>query len=397
MSLGMGLGAFAQGFGQGMVLGNQIKGAIDQRKISKVEKAARTEATAARENDISAAIQTTQNADGSQSFKVGDQSFSDASAARASAAQQVGTVMDYYRTNTVPKLIQGYIDIGQPEKAAQLQNWMDSEESKGLTRDWARASRMALLGDSKAAMRGFGKLYERLQPGAKYVGMEDVTEPVYEEMKLPKTGEVVRIEKGTRPVGVRLKLRSADGEDISHDFGGTEDLFRTAMMTLSPDKFVERAFTEVDRAEAARAAAAKDGREFRQKVAEKQLDAAITDQQNERQHQRTIAREDRQFAQTTQRDATQSGYRMSETAAEIQMRAALKLTENTDEKPEDVRKSLETITKRLAETDLDFSKLSPEEQTQRAVSVLNGQRKASRGVISGEREAPAGKGIPKLW
>lgn len=405
MSLGIGLGAFAQGFGQGMVMGNQIKGAIDDRKMRKIQKEGTAAANAAREQDIAAQVQTTPNSGDPLPFKVGEQSFATMDDARKSASQQVGSVMDYYRKTTVPRLIQGYVDIGRPEQAQALQSWMESEESNGITRDWARAARMALLGDHRQAMKGFGKLYERLEPGAKYVGMEDLSEPIYEDIT-DKAGKVTgQKQVGTRPTGVRLKLKSATGEDISHDFGGTEDLYRTAMMTLSPDKFVARSLGEVDKAEAMRAAAAKDAREFRQKVDEKKLDAVIADQRDERQHQRTIVRDDRQFVQQTQRDATQQGYDLERIMTTKQMEAAiapaLEAAKAKGDTPEDARKAIGAIWKSLAENAIGpnagFAKLPVEEQVRQATNVYREQSTAAKGVVSPRTPAPQERGIPKLW
>lgn len=399
MSLGVGLGAFMQGMGQGMQFGQQIRGAIDDRKMRKVQKEGAAAAGAARESEINNAITTTQTVEGvAPTYSVSGKSFTSAADARKAAEAQVGSAMDFYRTTTVPKLIQGYIDIGRPEQASQLQTWMDTQEATGLTKDWARGARLAMIGDDKGAMRRFGRLYERMEPGSKFVGTEDVTEPVYEDI-VGKDGKVTgRRQTGSKPVGVRLKLRNADGEEVSHDFGGTEELFRTAMWTLSPDKFASRALGEVDQATAARAAVAKDERDYRQELGRDRYKATLEDQTNQRQHERTIIREDRQFAQTGQRDATLSGYRIDESLAEIQARAAAQLSEGTVEKPEDVRKSLETVTRRLAESDLSFAKLTPQQQTDRAIDVLRQQRQGARGVISGGAAAPAAAGaVPRLY
>lgn len=414
VSFAVGLGSFAQGLTQGMQMAQQVKGALDARKMRRIEKEGTVAATAAREKDIMGAI-TTDTADQSaalpgtggsislpttESYKVAGKSYGSMADARKAAEGQVGTVMDYYRTNTVPQLIQGYIDIGQPDRASQLQSWMETQESNGIMKDWAKAARLGMMGDTKRAMRGFGKLYERLEPGSSYLGTEDITEPIYEE-EVGKDGKVTgRKQTGTRTTGMRLKLRNADGEEVYHDFSGQEDLFNTAMFTLSPDKFAGRALAQVDQAVATRAAAAKEERGFRQDLQRDKFKAVLEDQRDERQAKREIIRDDRQAAHQAARDAAQSGYRLDETATELQMRAALKLSESTGETPEDVRKSIETITKRLAETDMSFSKLTPEQQTARAVQVLNGQRSSARGIAGAAQQAPAGqpRGVmPPLW
>jgi hypothetical protein len=416
VSLGMGLGAFAQGMGQGMQMAQQVKGVLRDKKLHAMEQDATAAGTAAREADIAKAIQTTTGANGAQSFSVGGQQFSDAGQARNAAAQQVGTVMDYYRNQTVPKLIEGYMKMGDAQKASALQSWVETEDANNLTKDWARATRMALLGDNKAAMRGFGKLYEKLEPGSKYVGMEDITEPVYEERKLPKTGETIRVEAGTRPVGVRLKLKSADGEEVTHDFGSTEDLFQTAMLTLSPDKFVGRAFAEVDKAQASRAAAAKDAREFGQDVQMKRMDAVIADQRDQRQHERSIIRDDRQFAQTTarddrqfaqqsQRDATLQGYDLEKITTSKQMDAALapsmEAAKAKGDTAEDARKAIAGIWKNLSTNSLPgkdgFNAKPVEEQIEQAARIYRQQSTVARGVVAGAKQESQSRGIPKLW
>jgi hypothetical protein len=406
VNFSIGLGSFAQGLNQGLSMGSQIKGVIDQRKMRNIAKDGTAQATAARDSAITGAIETTANEDGSQSFKVGDQTFSDQGQARSAAAQQVGTVMDFYRQTTVPKLIQGYLDLGDPDKAQQLQSWMETSEAEGITRDWARGARLALLGDTKGAMRKFGKLYEKMEPGSKYIGMEDITEPNFEEKALPGTGQTIRVENGTRPAGVRLKLRNADGEEVSHDFTSTEDLYQTAMMTLSPDKFVGRAFSEMDKASAARLASAKSDQEFQRDVALKRMGAAIDDQRDERQHKRQMIRSDREFGQTTQRDATQQGYDLEKIMTGKQLDAALapamEAAKVKGDTPEDARKAISAIWKTLSESDLGskdgFNSKPVEEQVKQATAIYSQQSTAARGVIQGG--APSnngGRGIPKLW
>lgn len=399
VSFGIGLGSFVQGMGQGMQLGNQIKGAIDDAKIRKIERAGSQEATAAREKDILGAIRTSSDAQGQPSYSVGDQTVSSMEDARKLAEKQVGGVMDYYRTTTIPKLIQGYIDIGKPEQAERLQTWMDGQESNAITKDWASAARLAMIGDQNGAMKGFGKLYERLQPGAKFLGTEDITEPTYEERTLPKTGEKIRVETGSRPVGVRLKLRGPDGADVSHDFTSSEDLFNTAMFTLSPAKFALRALDEVQTARKARAEAraeaAKEERQFGRDIQKERFKAVLDDQRDERQFRREVMRDDRQFAQQGQRDEIQHGYRMDETATELQMRAALKLAEDSGQKVDDVRRSIETISKRMAENNTNFSKLTPEQQTAAAVKAYQQQQGAAKSVLG--RGAAPSSGAPPMW
>lgn len=394
VSFGIGLGSFVQGMGQGMQLGQQIKGAIDDRKIRKIERAGSQEATAAREKDILGAIRTNSDAQGQPSYSVGDQTVSSMEDARKLAEKQVGKVMDYYRTTTIPKLIQGYIDIGKPEQAERLQTWMDSQESNAITKDYTSAAIRAFMGDTKGSMTGFGRLYERLNPGAKYRGYEEITEPVDEQASLPGTGKSIVLPSGkTRTTGYRLNMTSADGNEFSHEFGGQMDMLAAAAYTLPPHQFALRALAQVDAANAAKAAAAKEDRQFGRDLQKERFKAVLDDQRDERQFRRGVMRDDRQFAQQGQRDEVQHGYRMDETATELQMRAALKLAEDSGQKVDDVRKSLETITKRMADTSNDFWKMTPEQQTAAAVKAYQQQMGVAKSVLG--RGAPSG--TPPMW
>lgn len=406
VSFAVGLGSFAQGMQQGMQVAQQVKGALDAKKIRKVEKEGAVAASAAREKDILSAIQATPNADGSTSYAVAGKPQASMEDARKAAEAQVGSVMDYYRSTTVPKLIEGYIDIGRPEQAEQLQSWIETQDANRLTKDWAKAARLAMIGDTGGAMKSFGRLYERMEPGSKYLGTEDITEPVYETRKLPKTGESIQVQTGTRPAGIRLKLRNADGEDVTHDFGGSEDLFNTAMFTLSPDKFAARALAQVDQATAARATAAKSDREFARDVGMKKLDATLDDQRDERQHRRTVQRNDREFAQQTQRDATQQGYDLEKIMTSKQMEAAMapaieaaKANGQTDE---DARKAIGAIWKTLSENDLGgkggFGSMSIEDQINQASKIYRQQSGAAKSIAGKGATQGNGRGVvPKLW
>lgn len=396
----VGLGSFAQGMSQGMQLAQQVKGALDDRKMRKVQKDGTAVATQAREKDIMGAIETSAGADGAPAYKVGGQSYASIDDARAMAEKQVGSAMDYYRQHTVPRLVQGYMDMGETERAERLQSWMESSTANRLTKDWAHAARLGMIGDTGGAMKGFGKLYERIEPGGRFIGTEDISEPIYEDVT-GKDGKVTRTQTGTRPAGVRLRLKNASGEDVSHDFSGSEDLFQTAMFTLSPDKFAERAFQEVDRAHAARAAGAKAERDYRADIGKETFKARLDDQRDQRQHERSIIRDDRQFAQTSQRDEAQQGYKLEELMTSKQLEAAfapaLEAAKAKGETPETARRAITDIWKSLIENDLGNSgiKSKPiDQQVKQAAEIYKQQSNTARGVISG---GDSGGRVPRLW
>lgn len=210
----VGLGSLVDGLSQGMKIGQEFNKLDAERKAKKLVVGATSEATTAREKDIMSAIKPMQNADGSTTYGVGDRQYSDMGQARSSAAEQVGSVMKYYQTVTVPKLIAGYLELGQPEKAKTLQDWVDTDEASQVTKKWARAARMITLGDIPSATRQLGKLYEEMTPGAKFLGLEEA--------------------EGGR---WRANFKNAEGEAFSKEFENREQFLETGLGLTAPHEY----------------------------------------------------------------------------------------------------------------------------------------------------------------
>lgn len=394
VNFAIGLGSFLDGMNQGMSAARTVMDARDERRMRKITKEATGAATEAREADISKGIATETDDLGNVSFSVGGKGYADAASARAASEAQVGSFMDYYRSKTVPKLIEGYIQMGEPQKAAALESYLDSENGKANSRDWARASQRFAMGDVEGGLKGLAKLNERLDNGVDIVGYDPITEPTFEERKDEKTGKTTRVETGTQPTGgwrVRWK-DSGSGKEFTQDFESADDFARTALWATSPENQVLATINERTAAQNARAKAAadeaEDRRSFGYDVAKANHKAVIDDRLSERDYKRRAA-----LAGVTH------SYDMERDAASIQLRAALKVSDDTGEDPEDVRKSIETISKSLRDNDIsgEFGRLPLDQQTAKAVEILTKQRAAARGVI--EAGAPSGgRGvIPPLY
>lgn len=394
VNFGTGLGAFMGGVSQGMQIGQQIKDVREARSIRKMEKEATGAASTARETDIASAITSSTDDAGNTSFSVGGNSFSTAADARKAAESQVGGFMDYYRSKAVPQLIEGYIKNGQRERAEQLQSYLDSHEGKARFKDWAGAAQRFAMGDMEGGFKGLAKLNGRLNNNADLVGYEPIKAPA--RIKLPSTGEEIDDPSGAsvETGGWRVNWKdSKTGQQFSQDFTSADDFARTALWALSPENQVAYTVSDMTAAGKARrdaaVAAADDARDLNNEITKSRFKAVIDDQAADRKLVRDKNLATHNTGLGIQRDTVQSSLGMERDANRIQLEAATKLAGTTGEKPEDVRKSLETITKRLAETDLSFSKLTPQEQTQRAVEALKAQRSAARGVLGDTGAAPA--------
>lgn len=404
MSLGLGLGAFMSGVRDGASTANFVKGAIRDRQTRKMEKAATADATAAREADIAKGITTTTDANGVTSYGVGDQVFADAKAAHDASEARVGKFMDYYRTTAVPKLIEGYTQAGDMDRATRLQSYLDSEDGKARFKDWAGAATRFAMGDNAGGFEGLAALNKRMNNGVDIVDYAPIMEDDYDEQTLPGSKETVRIPNGKQREtgGWRVNWKdAASGRTFSQDFDTADDFARTALWGTSPEYQAQYALSELTASQKARAAAAEKGREYQRDVGMKRLDAVIADQRDDRNFRRDMKRDEardvRDAATQTDRDARQHGYRMEEDVNSAQVRQAYP-DPTKGETAEDVRKAIETITERLAVTDLKFAKLSAAEQTKRATEIYNSQRSSARGVLGTSAPAPTGRGVvPTLY
>lgn len=407
MGFGIGLGAFMDGVRGGAQTANFIKGAIQDRKVRKMEKQAFSDTAAARDADIAKGISTTTDEAGVTTYGVGDTKFSTEAEAHKAAEAKVGSFMDYYRTNTAPKLIDGYMRAGQPERAAQLQTYLDSEDGKARFKDWAGAAQRFAMGDNAGGFDRLAALNKRLNNGVDIESYSPITEEEFEEQKLPKTGEVVRVPTGKmrETGGWRVNWKdSSSGRVFAQDFDTADDFARTALWGTSPEYQAQFAISDMKAAQAARAAAAKDDRAYAREIGKEKVKAVLGDQRDDRNFRRDMARDEAKDSRSASidatRDATRHGYDLERDNNEALLRQQYPAPAK-GETEADVRKSIETITRRMSDADIsasNFAKLPPAEQTKRAIEVYNSQRSAARGVMGKSSPAPAGRGIvPDLY
>lgn len=411
MGFGIGIGAFMDGVRQGAGTASFIKGAIKDRQVQKMEKQAFDETAAARDADIAKGVVASTDAAGVTSYGVGDQSFADAAEARKAAEAKVGSFMDYYRTNTAPKLIEGYMRAGQADRANQLQTYLDSQDGKTRFKQWASASQRFAMGDHAGGFQRLASLYKHVDDGVDVVDYSPITEDEYEERTLPGSKETVRVPTGRQREtgGWRVNWKDkTSGKVFSQDYDTADDFARTALYATSPEYQAQYALADLKAAQSARAEAAKKSREYTYERAGKREDALIADARDERNFKRDVARDKVKDGFDRQRDATRHGYDMERDSVQhgqemerdnnsVMMKSAYKLSDETKEAPEDVRKALDQITQRLATNDLKFNSLTPDEQAAKAESIYRSQRTRARGIL-GKDERPTGRGaVPTLY
>lgn len=184
--LGIGLGAFAQGFAGGVGLGQKWK-------------------EAERKNEDRAAIQLI-NDEGKAAF--------DADVAAGKTTPDKWS--DHFSTNILPKLVQTHAQQGNHEAASFYQKWGDSDATRRGTAAFGRIMMANNFDDAGKAFADLGAAKGYLPPGLVYVG-----------------SEAVAGQNGQQ--GMKVTWRSHDGKDYSQQFGSMDEMRRMASAAINPE------------------------------------------------------------------------------------------------------------------------------------------------------------------
>jgi hypothetical protein len=410
VNFGIGLGAFLGGVGQGMQTGQQIKDALDARKMNRAMKQASADASTARSTDIDKAITigngvsqadidaagadksdpyaankaavlsglATQNAGGdpnAPTYSVGGKAYSSIDQARSAAGKNVGSLMDYYTNVAVPKIVQSYLDNGQTDKAIQYQNFMDTQQAQTGMKHWATAAHAAARGDTQGFIKSMTAAYNT--PGYADDGVQSLG------------GEEIKDAAGNT-TGIRMRFKGDDGKEYSQDFNGMEDVYKAGISMLSPEKAFEQGMKQVDDADKAKIEDAKAKRTFADDLAKEKYKSSLTDNENDRQNQRQLGRDATQQGYKLQQDATENDYGIQRDNNKAQVDAAYRAPSTTADPIENARKAIQAISNTLAQTDLNFAKLPADQQAQRAAQIYQQQQAQARGIVSpGSPQTPA--------
>jgi hypothetical protein len=409
MAFGVGAGAFLQGLQGGMGLYAKFQDAQDRATQRAALGAAATEARTAREADIAGAVTAIPGADGQASgFRVGQHTFATQEEANKMAERQVGSFMDYYRRVGAPRVMEGYLQSGDPDRAAAFAKWLDTEGSRSGMRSWAQAMRAAQWGDADGFARHLTSAYNNQD----YFG----------DGQSVGRAEVLRDERGNA-TGMTLTIRDRDGRERTQTFNGMNDVYRAGLGFLSPDKAFEVLQRESESATRARLTLAQEDRRFGRQVALQRDNQNFQVEQGNVTERRAIAREGRQEDRTEAREGRQEVRevaregRAQQRTLEVQgnqsmLRQAERTAEDNSPRPDRVRRDLESIRSSLANgttmypstgsdgkpTRVLFSALPPERQAEEARRVYDEQMAQARRTrqergVGASSPAQGGRGV----
>lgn len=245
-------------------------------------------------------------------------------------ADRAEDFMALYARVGVPKVVKGFLENGDIEKAKAYQAWAESAKVKDGMRHWANATQAASMGDEEGFFDSMVKAYN-----AKGY-FDDGRTVVKNKSGLVKDGS-------GRIVGARLTFKDEDGKEYEQAFNDIEDIYRAGVQVLSPEAVFEYGFDQVKQADAARAEAAKQER-----------GVEIKKDEEARSEGREIAKEGR--------SARQKREEADYTHEQALERERVKEETTGPQSPEAYRKRVEKARSDLMANDLDFADMSPEEQ-----------------------------------
>lgn len=154
----------------------------------------------------------------------------------------VGTFMDYYRTEAVPRIVEHYLSTGQMDKAQQFQQWADDQTVKEGMQSWARAVQSAAAGDENGFLKNIVRAYNTqgyFDDGYSIVGK----------------GSGFIKDKSGNITGAKLVFRNDEtGETETRTFEDIGDIYQMGVMFLSPEQVFEYGTKQLQAAGEARQA-----------------------------------------------------------------------------------------------------------------------------------------------
>lgn len=296
---------------------------------------------------------------------------------REQAEREVGSVFDFYMQRGAPRVVEQMLASGNVEQAQQFQTWIRGEGVQRGMRSWAGAIRAAQTGDADGFLRHARSAYNN---GEYSPDGQSLT-----------ASRVLRDSQGG-VTGMELTVRGRDGTESVQRFNGSADLYRQAIGFLAPEQQFQHYTQELTAARTAQTRLAMEDRtERRLEVREGRAENRAIRGEN-RGEARTVRtegrgatesdrRSQREFQEALERDTNASLLRQAEAAARAR-----------GDRPEDVRRNLETIRNNRAATDMAFSRLPVDQQVAEAARVYREQRGAADAIGQPARPGAAAGG-----
>lgn len=395
-NFGIGVGAFMSGLNQGVQAYDTIQKARDRKALRDVATQGTADAKAAREADIGRSINvgsTSVNGVETPTYSVGDKSFNSEADARAAAEKQVGSFMDYYSKQVLPKYQEHWMQTGEVEKAQALNKWMEDQNVQKGVKAWANAVRSFQVGDRDGFKKNLMAAYNQ--------------QGYFDDGMTAESIDDVNDDKGNL-LGYKIKFKDAKGNVTEQSFDG-DDVARLGLNALSPAEVLSYGANQLKEAQAARAQLAKEQRAHGYRLQEKAVDAKVrAGEKAVDQEYRLEAQGNASQLRQAEKAAEASNPRMNTKVREAEaISAYLKQQGYSDDfikaqaprllgiegQQMSPQNRMNNILKTL-NTSLDFQDLPDDEKVKRAADIMRMQDEVLSQRSPQGSAAPASPGLP---
>jgi hypothetical protein len=298
---------------------------------------------------------------------------------REQAEREVGSVFDFYMQRGAPRVVEQMLANGNVDGARQFQTWIRGEQVQRGMRSWAGAIRAAQSGDADGFLRSATAAYNN---------------EAYSPDGVTATGSrVLRGDDGS-VTGMELTLRNRDGTERVERFNGSADLYRRAISFLAPEQQFQQYAQELTAARTATTRLAEQDRTERLIEARERRGENRTIRAEGRGEERTVRTEGRANSESDRRSSREFQEALEKESNASLLRQAEAAARARGERPEDVRRNLETIRNNSAATNPRFSRLSIDEQVQEAARIYERQRAAAGAIGQPPRPGAGGSAAP---
>lgn len=275
-NFGAGVNGLARGLVNGIAVGRELRGVVDENRMRKAQKEGLQAAKDAREADIAsrtlgfdvaanpqaaardaealrASMQPQQPVEqqptmmsglqpnsGYQQPQAGMMPPTPAETAglpkmettrksRQQASKEVGSIEEYYQKVAAPKIYESFLEI-DPQKAEAFRAWNEDNQVRRGQKLWARALRDGAMGNFDGFAKNLVKAYN--------------TAGYYEDGTVAEGAEIIKGQNGTAQ-GIRIKIRNADGKRDSIVVNGMEEAVNMGINFLSPGETFEKGWSHL--------------------------------------------------------------------------------------------------------------------------------------------------------
>lgn len=162
---------------------------------------------------------------------------------KATKSDALESFMDAYVTKSVPMLVEGYIRLGQHDKAMAFAEFARSEKAKKPMKMWARAVQSAMMGNEDGTLDALSEYYNTFDDGYSIIREKS-------GFARGPDGQVA---------GINLVFRDdKTGKTFKQFVEGGAGLLEQGVLSMSPEKMFDRMYEQVTAGQKAAYGAAED-------------------------------------------------------------------------------------------------------------------------------------------